>query len=94
MTDVDLNAAFDKWEQDMRLETVGDQAHHNLFKLAKELEATGLTKYRVVIERCKNGHYHDFATKVATPKMDMHTDLLAVGLDDVDARMQDGEFDS
>lgn len=90
----DLTTVFDKWEQDMRLETVGDQAHHALFKLAHDLEAKNPIKYKKIIERCKNGHYHDFATDVANPKMEMHTDLLGAGLTDIDQRMQDGEFDS
>lgn len=85
---------FDKFEEDMRKDTVGDEAHQALFALAKELEAKDPVKYKKIIKRCRNGHYHDFATKVAAPKMEMHADLLEAGLDDVDARMQDGEFDS
>lgn len=89
-----LDEAFDKFEDTMRKDTVGDEAHEKLFALADELEAKDPLKYKLIIHRCHTGHYHDFATKVATPKMDMHTDLLAVGLTDVDERMQDGEFDS
>jgi len=89
-----LDAAFDQFEDKMRMETVGDTAHERLFALATELEAKDPVKYKTIIERCRNGHYHDFATQVATPKMDMHMDLLAAGLNDVDERMQDGEFDS
>lgn len=85
---------FDEFEGKMRTDTVGDQAHKNLFALAKELEAKDPVKYKKIIERCRNGHYHDFATQVATPKMEMHQDLLEAGLVDVDQRMQDGEFDS
>jgi hypothetical protein len=85
---------FDKLEEDMRRDSVGDEAHQKLFKLANDLEAIDPIKYKQIIQRCRNGHYHDFATKVATPKMEMHVDLLAVGLTDVDKRMQDGEFDS
>lgn len=84
----------DKFEEEMRRDTVGDEAHVKLFALADELEAKDPLKYKKVIHRCRTGHYHDFATKAATPKMDMHVDLLAVGLEDVDRRMQDGEFDT
>lgn len=84
----------DAWEEEKRAETVGDDAHKALFKLADELEAKDSAKYQKIIKRCRNGHYHDFASKAATPKMDMHRDLLEVGLIDVDRRMQNGEFDS
>lgn len=86
--------AFNKFESKMRQDTIGDDAHLKLFALADELEAKDPLKYKKIIHRCRTGHYHDFATKVATPKMDMHQDLLEVGLTDVDERMQDGEFDS
>lgn len=85
---------FDKLEDEWRKETVGDEAHQALFALADDLELKDPEKYKNIIQRCRNGHYHDFATKVATPKMDMHMDLLDAGLDDVDKRMQEGEFDS
>lgn len=84
----------DAWEQEKRLETVDDDAHKALFALADELEAKDPIKYKKVIHRCRTGHYHDFATKAASPKMEMHQDLLEVGLTEVDQRMQDGEFDS
>jgi hypothetical protein len=86
--------AFDKFEDQMRQDTIGDEAHQKLFALAKELEAKDAVRYKKIIERCRNGHYHDFATKATFPKMDMHNDLIAVELTDVDSRMQDGEFDS
>lgn len=85
---------FDKLEDTLRLDSVGDDAHKKLFALADELEAKDDDKYKNIIERCRNGYYHDFATKASFPKMDMHKDLLEAGLDDVDERMQDGEFDS
>lgn len=85
---------LDEFEDKMRMDTVGDDAHAKLFVLADELEAKDPLKYKKIIHRCRTGHYHDFATKAATPKMDMHVDLLEVGLTDVDERMQDGEFDS
>lgn len=84
----------DAFEEHMRTETIGDDAHKSLFALAEELEAKDATKYAKIIAHCRNGHYHDFATKIALPKMDMHHDLLEVGLTEVDKRMQDGEFDS
>lgn len=82
------------FEEEMRRDSIGDDAHKASFALANELEAKDPAKYAKVIKRCRNGHYHDFATKVAFPKMDMHTDLLSVGLTDVDERMQEGDFDS
>lgn len=85
---------FDKFESKMRHDTIGDEAHVKLFSLADELEAKDPVKYKKIIERCRNGHYHDFATKLAAPKMQMHKDLLEVGLSDVDQRMIDGEYDS
>lgn len=84
----------DKFEEEMRRETVGDDAHKALFALADELVAKDPVKYAKIIKRCRNGHYHDFATKAATPKMDMHHDLLEAGLTEVDQRMQNGDFDS
>lgn len=84
----------DAWEEEKRRETVGDDAHKALFALANELEAKDPSKYAKVIERCRNGHYHDFATKCASPKIEMHHDLLEVGLIEVDKRMQNGDFDS
>lgn len=89
-----LDDALDKWEEQMRRDTVGDDAHIRLFALAQELEAKDPMKYAKIIERCRNGHYHDFATKASFPKMEMHKDLLEVGLNDVDKDMQDGKFDS
>lgn len=85
---------FEEFERYMRNETIGDEAHLKLFKLADELESQDSTKYAKIIKRCRNGYYHDFATKIAAPKMEMHVDLLEAGLTDVDNRMQDGEFDS
>ncbi len=84
----------DAWEKEKDYETVGDDAHKALFALAKELETKDATKYVKVIKRCRNGHYHDFASKVAMPKMDMHNDLLEVGLTNIDKQMQNGDFDS
>ena len=84
----------DAWEKEKRNETVGDDAHAALFALADELEAKDPLKYKKVIHRCRTGYYHDFATKTSFPKMEMHKDLLEVGLTDVDERMQNGDFDS
>lgn len=89
-----IDNALDEFEDKMRTDTVGDEAHKNLFALAADLEKKDPVKYAKIIKRCCDGHYHDFATKVATPKMAMHMDLLEVGLTDIDQRMQNGEFDS
>ena len=89
-----MSDVFDEFERYMRHETIGDQAHLALFQLANELESEDPDRYKKIIKRCRNGHYHDFATKIAMPKMEMHRDLLEVGLVSVDERMQNGEFDS
>jgi len=94
MNDDLLDKVLGDFENDWRKDTVGDDAHKALFALADELESKDPIKYKKIIARCRNGHYHDFATKAATPKMDMHTDLLEVGLTEVDKRMQEGDFDS
>jgi hypothetical protein len=96
MSDVNnmLNKAMDGLETEWRKDTVGDDAHKALFALATELETKDPAKYAKIITRCRNGHYHDFATKASFPKMDMHTDLLEAGLVDIDKRMQNGDFDS
>lgn len=89
-----LDEDLDGIEDGLRKATVGDRAHMRLFALAQQLQSVDPIKYKKIIERCRNGHYHDFATKVATPKMDMHKDLLEVGLVEIDKKMQEGEYDS
>lgn len=89
-----IEQAFNDLEGELNIRTKNDQAERNLYALADDLEAKDPEKYKLIIHRCRNRHYHDFGTTAATPKMDMHMDLLAVGLTDVDQRMQDGEFDS
>ena len=84
----------DAWEEEKRNETVGDDAHKALFKLADDLETRDAAKYAKIIKRCRNGHYHDFASKSPSPKMEMHHDLLEAGLVEEDKRMQEGNFDS
>lgn len=84
----------DAWEAKQRKETVGDDAHKALFALADTLTAKDPKKYAKIIVRCRTGDYHDFASKATFPKMEMHQDLLEVGLIDIDKRMQYGEFDS
>jgi hypothetical protein len=89
-----LDKLFNELEGDLNAATKGDRAHRNLYALADDLEAQDSKKYAKIIDRCRSGFYHDFATLTAFPKMEMHHDLLAVGLVDVDRRMQEGEFDS
>lgn len=48
---------------------------------------------KVMIQLAKKGHYHDFDTELATPKMALHKDLLSVGLTDIDQKMQNGDYD-
>lgn len=90
----DIPDVFSSFEGDMNAATKNDQAHRNLYALADELEAKDKAKYAKIIDRCRSGYYHDFASLEAFPKMRMHQDLLDAGLSDVDQRMQDGEFDS
>lgn len=49
-----------------------------------------------VIERARNGKYHDWDSDLDTPKLQLVTDLRSckkVDLEDVIARVVDGEFD-
>lgn len=92
MTQVD--EVFNQFEGEMNAATKGDKAHRNLYAVADELEAKDPQKYAKIIDRCRSGYYHDFASLEAFPKMEMHKDLLALGLTEIDQRMQDGDFDS
>lgn len=50
-------------------------------------------KVRAIIEKAKDGFYHDFDTLIATPKMQLHLDLLDAGLNQIDQKMQNGDYD-
>lgn len=64
-------------------------------QLADKLEA--LTpfneKFNVIIRRCRDQQYHDFLTDLATPKMQMITDLQAAGLEDEVILVKEGYYD-
>jgi len=46
-----------------------------------------------MISRAQRGYYHDFETELAAPKMQLHKDLLSLGLDELDKKMQQGAYD-
>lgn len=49
---------------------------------------------RYIIAKAKQGHYHDFASKLATPKMQLVTDLRQAGLEDIAKDVMNGLYDS
>lgn len=63
--------------------------------LVKELEAINSHgKYTQIINAAKRGDYHDFKSKVATPKMALNNALLPFDeLIDLRKRVINGEFD-
>ena len=60
--------------------------HIKVPKIANEV-------FRMII-KAKNGYYHDFDSQLATPKMVLHNDLLALGLVEIDKKMQNGDYDN
>lgn len=64
-------------------------------ELAQKLEkmSTRNEKFNAIIYRCRTGAYHDFASKFATPKLQMVNDLTAAGLIDEAQAVRDGEYD-
>ena len=67
-------------------------------ELVQDLENTAIgneqhSKVRAIIEKAESGYYHDFDTPIATPKIQLHTDLLDAGLVEIDKKMQDGDYD-
>ncbi len=67
-------------------------------ELVQDLENTEIgneqhSKVRAIIEKAESGYYHDFDTPIATPKMQLHTDLLDAGLVEIDKKMQNGDYD-
>lgn len=53
-----------------------------------------LPKLNAIIKKAKEGFYHDFDTPIATPKMQLHFDLLDAGLTQIDHKMQNGDYDN
>ena len=70
-----------------------------LENIVSQREAIGVTdnsKIKVIIEKAKKGVYHDFETPLATPKVQLVSDLKEVKLkltDDIAQRVVHGEFD-
>lgn len=63
-------------------------------ELVQDLENTTPTLERdEIIQKARAGYYHDFESPYATPKMQLHMDLLAAGLKDIDQQMQNGDYD-
>lgn len=50
-------------------------------------------KIKTIIEKAKRGVYHDFKSDLATPKMQLHFDLLDADLVEIDQKMQAGDYD-
>jgi len=66
--------------------------------LVKDLESAvigeeQLLKVKTIIKNAKDGYYHDFDTLIATPKIQLHFDLLDAGLVEIDKKMQNGDYD-
>lgn len=51
------------------------------------------TKYTKIIDRCRDGSYHDFASELATPKMEMVNDLRDAHLNHDAQNVIDGHYD-
>jgi hypothetical protein len=47
----------------------------------------------VLIKRAKAGHYHDFETELATPKLTLYKHLLNAGYPDLAQKVRDGGYD-
>lgn len=50
-----------------------------------------MVKY--MIAKAKEGYYHDFKSKITTPKLQLIKDLQVVGLDSIANLVMEGEFD-
>lgn len=46
-----------------------------------------------IAAQAQKGYYHDFESPLATPKIQLVSDLRGVGLQDLAKRVIDGEFD-
>lgn len=46
-----------------------------------------------LIDKAKEGYYHDFETPIATPKVQLVQDLEAAGFIDLAIKVKDGEYD-
>jgi hypothetical protein len=50
-------------------------------------------KRALILKLAAAGHYHDFDTKLAAPKMQLVADLRAAGFDDLAQKTIDGAYD-
>lgn len=48
---------------------------------------------KVLIKMAKAGRYHDFESDYAAPKMQLHKELVAIGLTEIDQKMINGDYD-
>ena len=46
-----------------------------------------------ILRRAEVGHYHDYLTDAACPKVELVNDLLAEGLGDLASKVMRGEYD-
>lgn len=62
--------------------------------LAADLEAKPQEYMRdLLIKRARAGHYHDFETQLATPKLTLYKHLLTAGYLDLAQKVRDGGYD-
>lgn len=52
-----------------------------------------ITAIDEIAEKARKGYYHDFATPIATPKIELVNDLRAAGLEAFAQRVIDGYYD-
>lgn len=66
--------------------------------LVRDLEAAAvplcyLDLKAEVLKRARHGHYHDFETTIATPKIALDRDLREMGLIDIADKVRNGDYD-
>lgn len=72
----------------------GDDELHTTEKLARALEAENDPRLASLIERARQGHYHDFLSPLPTPEFQLMADLTALGHTALAERVKEGEFDA
>lgn len=62
--------------------------------LVQDLEAKPQSRRRDrLIQLARRGHFHDFETSLATPKIELRNALLALGFDDLAQKTIEGAYD-
>lgn len=62
--------------------------------LVADLEAKPQSLLRDrLINKARAGHYHDFDTELATPKVTLYKELLGLGYADLAQKVKDGGYD-